>query len=415
MYLREVLDKAVLSADIDEGNDLVLVDPSIATWCDIPMVVHRSDWEDIFVSLRSKEPDIEVIWWALASRKDKALATFVASREEVSARYQQLMVEANADKAPVAEDQSQDAAESIKEDSSMQEERNSAGIMDGISSGMQDTMSDPFTPNIEAQGNQETEDSVQLGSMNEEAPVSLGDLLANTAYSPDNCEKELEVFTPREPFMGGEEEHPASVEEAPEPTEPEQEDAPTQEEEPAQEEPLVEAEPVLEAEEPPVKEEPTPAVEEEPAQEPEATPTVEEEPAGEVEPTLSEDTSEEVSAKDGEYEEGEEHSDPRAKVAEALATAFRLLEDDFREIFETVPVEQVIRTTYEDPSVFCKALNDMLPEDFKVASAEFTPAEWAQLMQCVYTQCTDLVYNGEKDKALALYKLLASLIYEEGE
>ena len=89
MYLKEMLGNAVLTEDIEDG-DLVLVNSDTASWCDIPMILRRHEWERIFVTYRASEPDIEVVGSLLVSGKSKKFLARFASESDVVQAYQQL-------------------------------------------------------------------------------------------------------------------------------------------------------------------------------------------------------------------------------------------------------------------------------------------------------------------------------------
>lgn len=92
MYLREMLEKAVLKEQPEPEQDVVLVSSDSATWCDIPMVVPRVEWEDIYVRYRASEPDVEVVAMLLTRNSSRSFMAKFAEDEQVRQKYTQLRV-----------------------------------------------------------------------------------------------------------------------------------------------------------------------------------------------------------------------------------------------------------------------------------------------------------------------------------
>lgn len=90
MYLQEILERAILKNDPDPDREIVLVSKDSADYCDIPMVITRKDWEDIYVQRRAAEPDIEVVAMAITRGKSKPFMTKFAAEEVVQQKYVQL-------------------------------------------------------------------------------------------------------------------------------------------------------------------------------------------------------------------------------------------------------------------------------------------------------------------------------------
>lgn len=130
MYLREILDNAILSSEPEEGSDVVLIDSTSAPWCDIPMVVHREPWESIFVKYRAQEPDIEIIGKLLSSHSSDGFMSRFANEDEVRSRYQLLRGEYCSGDVAETKNTEEEAM-----DPNVNASGSNAGIEEGIDSG----------------------------------------------------------------------------------------------------------------------------------------------------------------------------------------------------------------------------------------------------------------------------------------
>lgn len=93
MYLKKLMEKAVLKEEPHPEQDIVLISPTVVSWCDIPMCISRSDWEEIYTKLLPSEPDIELISRLIMKADSREFLAKFANEEQVRQRYEQLQCE----------------------------------------------------------------------------------------------------------------------------------------------------------------------------------------------------------------------------------------------------------------------------------------------------------------------------------
>lgn len=459
MYLREMLNNAVVTDDVSEG-DLVLVSSRAVSWCDTPMVIRRKDWDTIFVTFRATEPDIEIIGKLLAEGRCKSFLSRFANEEEVRNCYQQLRSE-------------QEKSEEVREDVSMNKgmtEGIEAGINAGINEGISpDEMPHPTGP-VGSTGTVKLTPGAP--EMSHFAPLTHAnvprvDILGGAFDAP------IAQHTPPA-FDFGENEEPAGMPLSslanpdagasgePAPVEPETSVvAPATEEqkEPtsATGEPIPSAPSAPATEPAPEQKEPTPAVEEkqeEPAQvvEQEQTETVasiEETSAPAVEqkqeePSPVETASEQATSKPAQEKEQKPEEPPALTEEEkrqeafdfcmtiartehtlpnieldwdgGLTAAFKSMKKDFLDTFVDVPVEYVITSTYRTVSTFLTKLTSLVANTPAVVNMDTLEDErqFNVVLSEAYIACLYFMLHGNTDAASSVFGLFTGILYEDG-